>query len=104
MMFYDRHELHLYDIILIRLKTFITLEILFICTFCNAGGGGVGVSMKMQWCCTELSGSHFTIIHYYLCSKLLFAHPCTYLNKVLIYKGVSTSVDMKNLCIYKLYI
>lgn len=27
-----------------------------------------------------------------------------YLNKVLIYKGVSTSVDMKNLCIYKLYI
>lgn len=42
MMFYDRHELHLYDIILIRLKTFITLEILFICTFCNAGGG-VGV-------------------------------------------------------------
>lgn len=44
---------------------------------------------------------------YYYTLLLMFKAPIRtplYLNKVLIYKGVSTSVDMKNLCIYKLYI
>lgn len=44
---------------------------------------------------------------YYYTLLLMFKAPIRtplYVNKVLIYKGVSTSVDMKNLCIYKLYI